>query len=63
MDNESQEKIIAVFDALYKEYTPNEIGQALAEYRRREGFWKPEEKKPKTRATKKAPEGADDLSQ
>jgi hypothetical protein len=43
------ERIIRVFDLLYKRYTAEQIGAALKEYRLREGFWKPEEVKPKTK--------------
>jgi hypothetical protein len=45
--SEPNEDIIKIFKSLYERYTPNEIGAALREYRLREGFWKPEEVKPK----------------
>ena len=56
--DEPNEDIIKVFESLYEKYTPNDIGQALKEYRLREGFWKPEEIKPKVtkqRADKPTP--------
>ena len=57
--SEPNEDIIKVFEELYSKYTPNDIGAALREYRLREGFWKPEEIKPKVtkpRAAKPTPD-------
>ena len=57
--SEPNEDIIKIFEELYSKYTPNDIGIALREYRLREGFWKPEEVKPKvtrSRAAKPTPD-------
>jgi hypothetical protein len=47
------EAIIQVFKQLYEQYTAHEIGEALKEYRLREGFWSPQEVKPKLTKPKK----------